>query len=382
MADSLFVFCQLNNRMELLEQWNTDQNDPLTPNKVSAGAKRKVWWRDSFGHTWRQPVYSRTAQKCGCPICSGRKVEAGFNDLATTHPMLVAQWHPAKNGTLSPEQVTAGCGKKAWWICEKQHEWQATIASRVAGCGCPICSNRVALRGFNDLTTVHPALAQEWNFEKNKPLEPKEITAGYGKKVWWKCSKGHEWQAAPRIRVKSDCGCPICTNRIVERGFNDLGSRFPAIAAQWHPIKNEGLTPDKVVYGSNKMAWWICPLGHEWRSKIVDRTSRGNGCPYCSGQKVWEGFNDLASQKPELAKQWHPVLNGALTPQTVTSGSNRRVWWICPEGHVWRTSVSNRTDEEKLTGCPVCSGNISEKKRLYYQQMVQQLTNEKQANFD
>lgn len=374
MSEDLLSFCQLNNRMDLIEQWDADQNYPMTPESVSVGAKRRVWWRDSFDHIWQQSVYSRTARKYGCPICAGRQVQAGFNDLATTHPMLAAQWHPVNNGGLLPQYVTAGSEKKVWWICEREHAWQATIASRVAGCGCPVCSNRVALRGFNDLATVHPALEKEWDYEKNEPLKPQDVTPGYGKKVWWKCSKGHEWRAAPRIRIKSSCGCPVCSNRVATQGFNDLKSLFPAIASQWHPTRNAGLTPGEVVYGSNKIVWWLCPMGHEWRSKIADRTGRGNGCPFCAGQKVLKGFNDLASQYPELAKQWHPVMNGTLTPQAITSGSNRRVWWICSEGHAWRTSVCNRTDEKKLTGCPICSGHISEKKLLYYQRLSQQLT--------
>ena len=93
---------------------------------------------------------------------------------------------------------------------------------------------------------------------------------------------------------------------------------------------------------------------HLWRCK---------GCPYCVNKKVLVGFNDLASIEPKIAAEWHPTLNGALTPEKVTAGSNRKVSWLCPEGHVWRTAISNRTNAKKRTGCPVCAGNVSQKHR-------------------
>ena len=96
---------------------------------------------------------------------------------------------------------------------------------------------------------------------------------------------------------------------------------------------------------------------HLWRCK---------GCPYCVNKKVLVGFNDLASIEPKIAAEWHPTLNGALTPEKVTAGSNRKVWWLCPEGHVWRTAISNRTNAKKRTGCPVCAGNVSQKHRYLY----------------
>lgn len=80
----------------------------------------------------------------------------------------------------------------------------------------------------------------------------------------------------------------------------------------------------------------------------------------------------LATLEPQVAAEWHPTLNGALTPQKVTAGSSRRVWWICGEGHVWRTAISNRTNLRKRTGCPVCAGNIDQKKLLRYEAIARQ----------
>lgn len=72
------------------------------------------------------------------------------------------------------------------------------------------------------------------------------------------------------------------------------------------------------------------------------------------------GFNDLATREPLLSKQWHPKLNGSLTPEMFTVGSHRKVWRRCHEGHVWRAVIYSRAGP-KRSGCPVCAGRVSEK---------------------
>ena len=86
--------------------WPTAPNGSLTPRDVTFGTKRKVWWRCEKGHTWRVSVQSRTLEGTGCPVCAGKQVLPGFNDLASQKPALAAQWDAARNGTLTPEQVT------------------------------------------------------------------------------------------------------------------------------------------------------------------------------------------------------------------------------------------------------------------------------------
>ncbi len=146
------------------------------------------------------------------------------------------------------------------------------------------------------------------------------LTYGSNHSVWWKCAQGHEWQAMVKSRCNGS-GCPLCTGRKVQRGINDLGSVHPELAAQWHPEKNGVLTPQQVTPYSNKRVWWLCPLGHEYQAVVGARTMHGSGCPYCSGHRTLPGFNDLATLDPLIAAQWHPVLNGNLTPYRCPSGT-------------------------------------------------------------
>lgn len=139
----------------------------------------------------------------------------GVNDLATLRPDLATEWCDEKNGDLKPSDVTPHSNKRVWWKCNKGHEWQVRIGSRTRqGSGCPYCSGRQAIKGTNDLETTNPELAKEWNAEKNNDLSPFDVKAGSGKKVWWVCEKGHEWQARVRDRVRDNNGCPYCAKEM------------------------------------------------------------------------------------------------------------------------------------------------------------------------
>lgn len=269
---------------------------------------------------------------------------------------LLDQWHPEKNGGLTPDQVSYGSHKKVWWWCDKGHEWQAEVKSRYMGAGCPVCAGKVALPGVNDLASLQPQLAAQWDREKNAPLTPDQVTPGSHRKVWWICEKSHRWQAMVMARTAGE-GCPVCAGKVVIPGENDLATQFPEVAAQWDREKNGALAPERVSPYSNRKVWWVCEKGHSWQAAVAARTYKKSGCPYCTGKKVLAGFNDLATLYPLVAAQWHPALNGALTPDQVTAGSRREVWWECPEGHVWKARVHSRTGKQKC-GCPVCAGRV------------------------
>ena len=180
------------------------------------------------------------------------------------------------------------------------------------------------------------SVLMQWHPVRNRGVTPDEVPAGSHRHVWWMCKQGHEWQAEVRCRTLYGNGCPFCANRAVLPGFNDLATLYPELAAEWHPTKNGALTPEQVLAGSEKRVWWQCGRGHAWQTSVSTRTRANCRCPVCAGRTVLAGENDLATLSPELAAEWHPTLNGALTPDMVTAGSNKRVWWQCRLGHVWR----------------------------------------------
>ena len=341
------------NYPELSEEWNYDKNEVL-PSEVVYGSAKKVWWKCKKGHEWKAAINARIAGS-GCPYCSNHAVCDGENDLLSKHPDLAKEWNFSKNKGLLPNQVLYGSHKSVWWIDKFGHEWRAVVRSRVSGSGCPYCAGQKLLKGFNDLLSQEPQIAEEWNYVKNGDLKPDDVYVRGVKKVWWICQKGHEWQETPVARTRDGYNCPYCSNKRVLAGDNDLATVNPEIASQWHPTKNGQLKPYDVTDGSAKRVWWIGKCGHEWKASISGRCRRGDGCPYCYNNKLLVGFNDLQTVDPVLAKEWHPIKNGLLKPSDVMRGSNKKVWWRCAQGHEWVTTVDRRMNAN--SGCPYCYGN-------------------------
>lgn len=174
---------------ELIVEWSK-KNLPLTPDGITFGSNKVVWWKGSCGHEWQTSVKARPKGE-KCPICSGARAVAGINDLSTLKPGLASEW--SKKNEIKPTEVTVGSHKKVIWKCRLGHEWTASVKSRsINGSGCPYCSHNKVLVGFNDLATVVPKVADEWS-EKNEK-KPTEVTAFANRKAWWKCRDcDYEW---------------------------------------------------------------------------------------------------------------------------------------------------------------------------------------------
>ena len=287
---SFYDYCIENNQKHLLNEWDFEKNKTL-PIEINYNSSQTIWFKCQNGHSYKTVLRHRTLLNTGCPICAGKLVVEGVNDFATKYPDIVKEWHPTKNGNLKPTDVTMSSNKKVWWKCKDGHEWETAISHRAKGCHCPVCVGKKVLDGYNDLATTHIELAKEWHPTKNDNLKPTDVTAGSGKKVWWICKSGHEWEATIISRAQGT-GCPYCLNRRILAGFNDLATTHPELAKQWHPIKNGDLKPTDIGAGSNKKVWWICKSGHEWETTVSNRNRYNSGCPICKVEGEKNGESD------------------------------------------------------------------------------------------
>ena len=148
MGKSLREFCAENGRDELLRQWDTEKNGGKTPDDVSSGSSAMAWWRCDKGHSFPMRIAFRTTREQGCPYCAGRRVLAGFNDLAAVAPDVAAEWHPTLNGELRPEMIMAGSSRYVWWQCPQGHVWRARVDTRTGAqhSGCPVCAGNCRSR--------------------------------------------------------------------------------------------------------------------------------------------------------------------------------------------------------------------------------------------
>ena len=251
--------------------------------------------------------------------------------LSKTHPKLAKEAYG-----WNPSLFTYGSEKKLNWKCPKGHIYEAPIQKRTdRGDGCSFCSGNKVLKGFNDLATINPILAKQaigW--------DPSTVTVSSGKKRYWKCFLGHQWEAKVSDRTKGS-GCSICAGQKVLIGFNDLKTLNPGLAQEAH-----GWDASTVTAKSGRSKPWICKLGHKWDADVRHRAN-GTGCPYCNGQKVLIGFNDLKTTNPDIASQAYK-----WNPETVTANSGKEKNWKCSVGHKWNTRVIHRKEGG---GCPSCA---------------------------
>ncbi len=252
---------------------------------VTFGSQKPRLWRCAKGHEWQAPPAGRTISGEGCPVCAGKQVIPGVNDLATTHPDLAAQ------AEFDATTVTGGSHRKLPWRCGLGHEWTAQVSSRTGpqGRGCPVCAGKTVLPGFNDLATTHPEVAAEALFD------PTTVSSGSAKQLPWCCPQGHKWTTTVIRRAHRGDGCPYCSNKRLLVGFNDLATTHPQVAAEAR------FDASSVVGGNRTRKPWRCSEGHEWSATPKSRTQNGTGCPTCCSH----GFNP--GEPAWLYLMEHPV---------------------------------------------------------------------------
>ena len=334
----------------LVKEWDFKKNFPLKPKNFYTNSGTKVWWKCNNGHSWKIRIANRTGKgNTGCPYCSGKIINAD-NNLEKLFPIVAQEFHKNKNGGLKPKNLSPGSHKKYWWKCNKGHEWKAIIKSRTEQkTGCPYCSGHLATKDTN-LKKLHPKIVKEWDFIKNGKLDPSKLRPSSNLKVWWKCNKGHSWYTRISGRTLKKTGCIYCAN-IKVSNTNNLLVVSPKLALEWHPTKNKPLEPKDIIAKTGKKYWWKCKNGHEWQNSPANRFSRG--CPFC-GKHYVTYEKSLKYKYPELAKEWHPNKNKAITPDKIHANSNKKVWWKCKKGHEFSAVVSNRHQRNKISKCKFC----------------------------
>lgn len=269
---------------KLARLWHQTLNGELTPYDVTAQSTKRIYFQCPRyeEHTWQVTLASRPTD---CPKCLAVR-RSKETSLKALHPKIAKLWHPNKNSPITPDMIAPGSNKKYWWICPKssQHDYETAVCNKtLSGSGCPFCANK-KFTPENSLLAVYPKLAAQWHRTKNGFLHPSQVSPKSSKKIWWQCkvSPDHEWKVSPGNRVCYSSGCPFCARRRLSKS-QTLAQTYPQIAEQWHPSKNESLTPDVVSAHSSKKVYWQCSNNrtHVWSATISNRTKNGSGCPKC-----------------------------------------------------------------------------------------------------
>ncbi len=270
---------------------------------------------------WKTPLIRRTVSGIGCPVCTGKIVVKGKNDMNTTHPEIAKQWDEEKNlkeNGRTKYDTSHGWKDKIWWICEKGHSYDASPNDRTnKGTGCRYCSNRGLLKGFNDLETYCNnkenqikykiknkkfnkellSILDEWH--EDNEISPKDIICSDNKElILWKCPIcGDKYRLTVKRKLSREgIGCNQCVQkqnaldlRIKKTKGKELSTLNPELAKEWHPDPNKNysvkygfvLTHNNTSANSKDKVWWKCSIcGHEWSTQVYTR-NKGSGCPEC-----------------------------------------------------------------------------------------------------
>ncbi|MGW5465098.1 zinc-ribbon domain-containing protein [Streptomyces sp. NPDC003996] len=335
---------------------------------VSLRRRGKVAWVCPQGadHRWEASPYNRGMLGHGCPYCAGKRPSAGRN-LAVLHPAVAAELDATLNDGLRAEELLPGSHAQVWWRCatNPEHVWQAPVHTRTKTkprpAGCPWCSGNRLDPLLRSLAVTHPRVAAELDVDRNQGLDPRQVSYGSKRVVWWRCPAGpdHRWQAAvcARTSASNPTGCPCCSGYQLSV-TNSLAARHPELAAELDPALNDGLSPEHVLAGTRRVVTWRCPEGpdHIWDSPVVHRTATGNGCPFCAGRRA--SVTNRLSLYPAVAAQFDLERNAPLTPDRISGRSTSKVWWACPKGpdHRWQATPSARTAAG--SGCHYCAGHL------------------------
>lgn len=228
------------------------------------------------------------------------------------YPELLDEWNFEKNTDLDPYTISAGSHQKVWWRCknDSSHEWSARVGNRArANRGCPYCAARTSLTDpKRSLAALCPHLLEEWHPTKNQSLDPTTVSLGSQKRIWWLCKDcDYEWDTFTFNRTSNDAGCPVCTLRTPSEK-NSLATIFPEVAAEWHPTKNENLTPSDVTAKSGKRITWQCrSCLFEWQTNVKNRTHNNSPCPRCSKDDAVKVYKKNQNEKLEKESDFLPA---------------------------------------------------------------------------
>ena len=273
---------------ELLKYWDYNYNGELKPEETGFSDNCIVIWKCKKGHKTKCKTGSKINNPQSCAVCSGLYTIPGLNDFATIKPELLKYWDYEKN-IIKPNEVAPSCKEIIYWKCDNGHSYQTSL-NKISKEGCPYCSNRKILKGFNDFASCYSEYLKYWNYKKNDK-NPDEIFKSGTYNAWFKCEKGHDFQIKINKLHNQKTFCPICNGSKV-KGINDLESLYPNLMLEWDYDKNNKL-PSEIFYKRDEKFWWKCENGHEFQMSPYSRTCKFRGCPICcesKGEKLIRKF--------------------------------------------------------------------------------------------
>jgi hypothetical protein len=362
--------------MDLLKEFSPSNDEEIDPSTLYSSSPDSFLWtcnRSGQRHEYKATVKSRIMGH-GCPYCGGSSILPGFNDWTTIEPLETLIWDYARNldsdgNPIDPTTLGLDNRTMYYWICiTGNHERIISISSAVqgkrAGKECRTCAGYKSIAGVSDAFTLYPHLQTRLSPIGNQDINLLNLHPGNRAiMITWCCENNHTWKRSFAEELSSK-GCGKCLGTDLWEGQNDLLSQFPDVASEIAYDLNAELEgflqvpSGKVHQNSSLDSWWRCTNhGHTWRTKVEKRTREGTGCPFCSDRRVWPGFNDLWTKRPDLVDEIDFDKHAGLDPKKLLWVSHVVLNWVCLEKHKWSATLQVRSSNSnrRPTGCPNCA---------------------------
>jgi len=340
----------------LVKEWHPTKNGESTPNDFNKASRNKVWWLCSEGHSFESSIHNRTRwKKSKCPYCLGRRVSED-NNLLAVFPDIAKEWHPTKNGDLSPKQFTKGAKKKVWWLCPKGHSYETVIQRRTQKNNptrCPHCSNQSSepeIRILSEMKWFFEDVRHRYKLNKLEIdvfLPSVNIGIEYDGKYWHRNIEDIDLeknqfldsQGIHLIRVRQNPLKPLTDEDVMVDGYSLEKKHLDEILKRIAPYVDN--TSKEKIYSYIAQPFFINDeLFKTYRSYFPS--------PFPE--------NSLLETHSELSEEWDYEKNYPLRPENFTYGSHQKIWWLCPIGHSNESKIQSRAEKKKPRGCPYCSG--------------------------
>lgn len=278
---------------ELVPLWSIN-NDKKPTEVTSTYSYSALWCCPTCGEEYRGKVRDMVLGAVTCPVCTGRKVRAGYNSFADEHPDIPYIWSE-KNDKKSTEVASTSSYDAIWYCPTCKQEFHREVRRMTAGFDeCPICTGKIAIAGYNSFADEHPELVSLWSINNDK--KPTEVTSQSSYRALWVCPNcGDEYYGQVRDMVSGSVDCPVCSGKKAQAGLNSLLDVYPEIQDEWAENENTllGIFPDEILPTSTARVWWECKdCGRKYLLSVnmwVEKHIRGmTSCTYCSGLRMRE----------------------------------------------------------------------------------------------
>ena len=268
-------------RPDIARLWHPTKNKGLTPSDISTRSTMEVYWLCPQGHAYKRAVNRMVGYKHSynsCDICRKKNMH-----LKVRRPDIFAMIHPTLNKSLNDEALYISSPCEVWWKCTHNHVFKSSVNARtIAKNPCPYCAHKRPCES-NSITVTHPLLAKQWDYSANGDIKPTQVMRGMGKKYWWVCEHGHQWQASPAQRTRvGDPGCPVCHGRVASP-HNNITITHPRLMEYWDYQRNTS-DPCTVLGTLSRLIHWKCEKGHKpvrWVLSLELMSRRKYPCLEC-----------------------------------------------------------------------------------------------------